>query len=469
MPGIPETLDLDPLKTSHRFLSVFLAVVHGLFLLGVESAASAAEWPQFLGPLGTGFSPETNLVERIPTNGVPILWEKKIGTGYSAPSVSGRQLVLHHRVGDEELVQTFDAVTGEPGWRSTAPTKYEDPYGYNNGPRSTPLVTSNRIYTFGAEGRLQCLERERGQVIWSRETGKEFEVPQAFFGVGSTPLLENDRLIVMVGGQTNSGVVAFDPQNGKTQWESVGESNWTGQPMRGWPGDQVVKWQRFDKQASYASPVPATIHGQRHVLCLMRQGLVSVNPTNGAVNFSFWFRARVNESVNAANPVVQGDLILITAAYYRVGSVLLRVRPDGQGVDEVWRATSMEAHWSTPLLVGEQIYGFSGRNEPDAALRCVDFASGNLRWNRDERWAPHSTRQPAVFGRGSLIHADGRFIALGEGGMLGMFRANPEQCEELGRWQVPSLGYPCWAAPVLADGRLYLRNEDRLVCLSLRR
>jgi outer membrane protein assembly factor BamB len=438
-------------------------------LVSVMLTGTAADWPRFLGPTGDGFSPETNLLERIPAQGVPIVWERAVGTGYSAPAIRDNQLVLHHRRGNEEIVESFDAATGTPGWRHASPTTYEDPYGYNNGPRCTPWLTTNRVFAFGAEGRLLALDRASGRPLWQRETGKDFEVPPAFFGVGSTPLLESGRLIVMVGGQPNSGMVAFDPESGKTLWESVGESNWNGQPMRAWPGEPLVRWQRADKQASYSSPVPATFHGQRHVLCLMRQGLVSLNPTNGAVNFSFWFRSRLNDSVNAANPVVQGDLILITAAYYRVGSVLLRVRPDGRGVEEVWRGISMEAHWSTPLLADGRMYAFSGRNEPDAFLRCVDFATGKVLWERDERWPPHSTRQPAVFGRGSMIAADGRLIALGEGGLLGMFKPSATACEELGRWQVPGLGHPCWAPPALSQGRLYLRSEDRLVCLSLAR
>lgn len=452
------------LSTGRRLALAAAAIV--LFLL--ERPVPGSDWPRFLGPAGTGVSTETGLIERIPDNGPPILWETKVGTGYSAPSVRDGQVVLHHRLGNSEIVQAFEASTGKPQWESASPTTYQDPYGYNNGPRCTPILTTNRVFTFGAEGRLSCLDRPTGRRIWERETSRDFEVPEAFFGVGSTPVLEDGRLIVMVGGQPNSGVVAFDPATGATLWQNVGETNWTGQPMRGWPGEPTVRWQRWEKQASYASPVPATFHGRRHLLCLMRQGLVSVDPATGTPQFSFWFRARVNESVNAANPVVQGDLILITAAYYRVGSVLLRVRPDGRGVDEVWRGTSMEAHWSTPILVDGHLYGFSGRNEPDAALRCVDFATGRLLWERSERWAPHSSRQPPVFGRGSLLLADGRFIALGEGGLLGMFRPNAAACEELGRWQVPSLGHPTWAAPVLADGRLYLRSEDHMVCLSLR-
>jgi outer membrane protein assembly factor BamB len=441
------------------FLSGWLAVIR----------CFSGDWPQLLGPSGNGFSTETNLIERIPTNGLPILWQSDVGTGYAAPSVLGGQLVLHHRRRDLEIVEAFHATNGTSAWQYSYPTAFTDPYGYNNGPRCTPLLTPSRVYTFGAEGRLVCLDRGSGKRLWERETSKEFEIPEAFFGVGSSPILEGDRLIVMLGGQPNSGVVAFHPESGKTLWESVGQSNWEGQPMRGWPGEPIVHWQRSEKQASYATPVPATFHGQRHILCLLRQGLVSINPTNGQVNFSFWFRARVAESVNAANPVVHDDLILISAAYYRVGSVLLRVRPDGKGVDQLRRDTSMEAHWSTPLLVGRHLYAFSGRNEPDASFRSVDYFTGKIAWERPENWPPHSSRQPTVFGRGSLIHADGKFLALGEGGLLGLFRPTPERCEELGRWQVPSLGYPCWAAPVLSDGHLYLRSEDRLACLSVQK
>ncbi|MBX3744399.1 MAG: PQQ-binding-like beta-propeller repeat protein [Verrucomicrobiae bacterium] len=440
-----------------------------VFLLGhAVLTLHAGDWPAFLGPYGDATSSETGLIDRFPPEGPPVVWSRPVGTGYSAPSLLDGQLVLHHRIGDEERIEAFDAHTGQPRWHHASPTSFQDPFGYNNGPRASPLLTSNRVYTFGAEGRLLALDRATGTPVWERDTASDFTVPEAFFGVGSSPVLDTGHLIVIVGGQPDSGVVAFDPDTGATRWESVGEASWSGLPMIGWPGTPPVVWRRWDKQASYASPVPATFHGQRHTLCLTRQGLVSLNPTNGAVRFSFWFRARVNESVNAANPVVHDDLILLSAAYYRVGSVLLRVRPDGQGVDEVWRNTSLEMHWATPLLVGDHLYGFSGRNEPDAAFRSVGFHTGSLAWQRDDRWPPRSSRQPPVFGRGSLIHADGKLIALGEGGLLGLFQPDPNRCIELGRWQVPDLAYPCWAGPVLANGRLYLRSEDRLVCLDLR-
>lgn len=459
-----------------------------LLVCAVAPPCRAEDWPRFLGPRGDNTSTETGIVERFPTNGVPVVWEKAIGTGYSAPSVRGGKLVLFHRLDGEEIVQCLDAATGKDVWRYAYPSAYVDPYGYNNGPRGTPLLTETRCYTFGAEGKLLCLDRATGKLIWQRDTAKDWNVPEAFFGVGSTPLLEGGRLIVMVGGQPNSGVVALDPETGKTIWENVGKTNWNGALTIGWRAERPYEWTGVEKQASYSSPVAATIHGRRHVFCFTRQGLVSLNPTNGEINFSRWFQSFVNDSVNAMAPVVKDDLVLISAAYYRVGAALLRVKPDGKSFEEVWRIPQhpmdardrdpetgrwkqpvLEIHWNTPVLHDGFLYAFSGRNEPDATFRCVEFKTGKLMWSRDERWVPHSSRQPAVFGRGSAILADGKLIALGEGGLLGLFKPNPQRLEEISRWQVPSLHYSCWAAPVLSNRKLYLRSEDRLVCLDLAR
>ncbi len=453
-----------------RFRATWIAGVC-LALAGIGPAAAqkadGSDWPRFLGPEGNGTSAETGLLDHWPEAGPPLLWDKKIGTGYSAPSVREERLVCHHRVADEEIVECCEAATGKTLWRYAYSTAYEDPYGYNNGPRCTPLLTPERCYTFGVGGKLLCLELNTGKLIWQRDTAKDWEIPGAFFGVGSTPILEGDRLIVMIGGQPNSGVVALDSGTGTTVWASVGEKNWQGQPMSGWPGDRTVVWKKWDKQASYASPVPATINGQRQIVCLMRQGLVSLNPTNGAVNFSRWYRAQIEESVNAASPVVVNDLVFISSAYYKTGSLLLRVKPGGQDFDELWKSTVLEIHWNTPIFHDGFIYAFSGRNEPDARFRCVELKTGKLMWDRDESWLSHSTRTPPVYGRGSAILADGKLIVLGEGGLLGLFKPNPNRPEEISRWQVPPLRYPSWAAPVLSRKRLYLRNEDRLICLDL--
>lgn len=438
-------------------------------VLASAPAAFASDWPRFLGPTGNGVSAETNLLSRIPEGGFRVLSDRPIGTGYAAPSVAAGRVILFNRVAGEEIVEASAVESGASQWKFAYPSSYQDPYGYNNGPRCTPLISGDRVVTFGAEGKLTSLEASTGKLRWQRDLAKEFQVPEAFFGVGSTPLMEGGRLIVMVGGQPNSGVVALDPDTGRTLWESVGSRNWNGVPMTGWPGEAPVQWGEWWKQASYASPVAATVRGQRLVFCLMRQGLVALDPADGTVHFSRWFRARVEESVNASNPVVVGDDVLISSAYYRTGSVSLRVAPGTTNVTENWRGLGLEMHWSTPVLVDGNLYGFSGRNEPDASFRCVEFATGRVRWQREEQWRPHSSPQPPVFGRGSCILANGQLIVLGEGGLLGLFQPDPAECREIGRWQVPSLEYPCWAAPVLSDGRLYLRSEKRLVSLDLRR
>lgn len=462
-----------------------LAAALALCLPLAAADCSAEDWPRFLGPKGNNISAETNLLDPWPAGGPPLVWERQVGAGYGAPSVRGNWLVLHHRIQDEEIVEAFAADTGQPVWRHASPVQYTDPYGYNNGPRGTPLLTSNRCYTFGVEGRLLCLDLPTGRLLWQRETARDWNVPPPFFGVGSTPLLEGERLIVMVGGQPNAGVVALDAATGRTLWENAGRTNWQGAATIGWREEAPYAWTGEEKLASYSTPVAATIHGRRHLLCLTRQGLVSLNPTNGQINFSRWFQSYVNDSVNAMCPVVQDDLVLISAAYYRVGAVLLRVQPDGRSFEEVWRSPRpmperdpatgslappvLEVHWNTPVLLDGFLYAFSGRNEPDATFRCVEFKTGRLKWSRDERWRAHSSPQPPVYGRGSAILADGKLIVLGEGGKLGLFRPDPKQAEEICSFQVPQLRYPCWAAPVLAHRKLYLRGEGRLVCLNLSR
>jgi outer membrane protein assembly factor BamB len=445
----------------------------------------ADDWPQFLGPNRNGISAETGLLEKFSTNGVPLAWEKQIGTGYSAPSVRRDKLVLFHRIANEEIVEAVEAASGKTIWRYAYPSKFQDPYGYNNGPRSTPLLSENFCYTFGAEGILTCLDLKTGKLVWQRNTAKDWEIPEAFFGVGSTPVLDGDLLIVMIGGQPHSGVVGLDAKTGKTIWESVGEKNWTGKPMLGWtdnfrnrgaiegefkldrkPEDEMkVVWRRSEKQASYSTPVLATVNGKRMAFCLMRQGLVSFNPKTGEVYDSFWFRARVDESVNAANPVVLGNEVFISAAYYKSGSVWLRVNPENK-FEEIRRSEVLEIHFTTPILHDGFLYAFSGRNEPDAHFRCVEFSTGKLMWDRDEHWQPHSAAQPDVYGRGSAILADGKLIILGEGGLLGLFKLDSQKAVEISRWQVPQLHYATWAAPVLANKKLYLRSEDHLVCLN---
>jgi outer membrane protein assembly factor BamB len=434
-----------------------------------QTQRTGEDWPEFLGPRGTGISGETGLLKQWPAKGPPVVWKMRVGTGYSAPSIRGNRLVLFHRLGHEEIIECYAADTGEWEWRYAYRSDFEDPYGYNNGPRCSPLLTEDRCYTFGAEGKLVCLELATGKQLWRRDTGAEFQIPAAFFGVGATPILEGNLLIVMVGGHPNAGVVAFDPQTGKTVWQSVGPRDWEPPKVRIQPDRPP------EKLASYSTPLAVTIHGRRHLLCFMRPGLVSLDPDTGAVNFSYWLRSGLHDSVNAARPVVVDDMIFLSAAY-ETGAALLKVNSDGKGYKVVWRdVDAMQNHWSTCIHHDGYLYGFSGRHEPGSTFRCIEMKTGRLMWQTEDvnafdepdPKAGLGKTAPKFYGRGSAILADGRFIVLGERGLLALVELDAKKFREISRVQYPEMTYPSWTAPVLSRQRLYLRDEDALLCLDL--
>lgn len=449
-----------------------------------SSTVAGTDWPSFLGPLGTGVTRDEGISTRWPPAGPPVVWSKRIGTGYAAPSIRGGKLVIHHRLRDTEIVECLHAETGASIWKLDYASEFRDPYGYNNGPRCTPLLTEDRCYTFGAEGRLVCADLASGNKIWERDLAKDFEVPQHFFGVGCTPILEGDLLIVLVGGQPNSGVAALRAATGATVWHNVGKQTWDG-TKTDWPTEPNYRWTGNEMVVSYSSPIAATIHGKRHVLCLMRQGLVSVDPRDGQVNFKYWFCSRDYESVSAARPVVIGDKIFLSAAY-KVGSALLQVEPAGRSVKELWRDRhNLLAHWSTPIAVGGFVYGFSGRHEQEGELRCIELATGNVVWKTRgydgdvERLtldpATGKVLDPATgkpipfpfFGRGSLTRVGDHFLVLGERGTLALADLSPSGYHELSRASFRDIEYPVWPSPVVAGKKLYLRDENTLLCVDL--
>lgn len=443
------------------------------------------DWPQFLGPRNDGTSSE-DVLKSWPAGGLPILWEKEIGTGYSAPSVRGHRLVIHHRLGNKEIIECLRSYDGKQIWTHTYETTYSDPYGYNNGPRCSPLLTEKHCYTFGAQGILTCVELETGKPVWNRRCEDDFELPQWFFGIGCTPVLEGGLLIALVGGQPNSGVVAFDALTGKTVWQAVGKQTWDGAQTGAKAADEAVyKWTGEEQIVSYSSPIVATIHGKRHLLCFLRHGLVSLDPKTGQQNFKHWFRARSFESVNAARPLVIGDKIFLSAAY-RKGSGLIQVNPDNKSYKVLWEdSRNLLTHWSTAMHVDGFIYGFSGRHEQEGEFRAIDAKTGKVAWKTTGYTGELANlgQDPATgkiidkttkkevpwpfYGRGSKIKIGNNFLVLGERGTLALVKVNSEKFEELGRTSYRQIRYPAWAAPVLSRGRVYLRSEDNLICLDL--
>ena len=468
--------------TARITLSIPVTILIAAIL--VPSHAAGEDWPWFLGPRHDGTSAETNVNLVWPKEGPSVLWKQEIGTGYSAPSVLKDRLIVHHRIENQELVSCRSVSDGSEIWKYSYESNFSDPYGYNNGPRCSPVLSGDRCYTLGAGGMLSCLNLNDGALIWKHVLSEEFQLPEWFFGVGCSPLLDGDQLIVLVGGQNNCGVVSFRTSDGEVLWKAVGKQTWdgvtdanSGEPYE-WTGDEMV--------ISYSSPLIAEFHGRRHLLCFVRQGLVSLDPSDGSENFRYWFRPKVHESVNAARPVVIGDRIFLSAAY-RLGSVLLQVTSDGKSVSEVWKDDeNMLAHWSTPIHADGFIYGFSGRHENEGELRCIRVDDGEVVWQttgfegnlrglaRDRttgRIVNVETKEPVPFpfyGRGSLIQVGKHFVVLGERGTLAVVHVNSQEFKEDRRAFFDEIQYPSWAAPVLSNGRLYLRSEQWLLCLDLR-
>jgi outer membrane protein assembly factor BamB len=398
-----------------------------LFACGAFWLLAAGDWPQLLGPARDGVSTETGLLSSWPKQGPPLVWEKGVGEGFSGPVVAGDRLILFHRVGNEEVVECLDAATGNGKWKYASATNYRDAYGKGNGPRSTPLIAGNRVFTLGAAGQLTCLELETGKKVWSRALHDDYRVRPNFFGVGTSPLVEGDHLLLNVGGR-GAGIVAFLKDTGKEVWKAT------------------------EQDASYASPVAATLDGVRHAIFFTREGLVSLDPADGTVRFSMRWRSRNDASVNAATPLVMGDSIFLTASY-GTGAVLLRAKKNG--VEEVWKSDeALSCHFGTPVHRDGFLYGFHGRQEEGAVFRCIELKSGKVRWTKEG------------FGCGSLIEVGGKLIILSEKGDLVLAEANPDRYQEVSRAAV--LTNPCRAQIALANGRLYARDGKKLGCWNLK-
>ncbi|MEO1991689.1 MAG: PQQ-binding-like beta-propeller repeat protein [Pirellulales bacterium] len=449
-----------------------LTILRNIFLtlFFFSAALHAEDWPSFLGPHGDGISRETGLLKEWPTEGPPVLWKKKVGEGYAAPAVLGQRLVFFHRKDNQEIVECLHPETGATLWTHTYQTNFIDPYGYNGGPRAAPVLTQSHCYTLGAEGVLTCVTLNSGKLNWKRDLTVDFDIPAGFFGIGSTPLVNDNKLFVMVGGHPQAGVVAFDTLTGKTLWEAVCFNDFPEAPVR------IQRDRPPEKMASYSSPVLATIQNTQHLLCFMRPGIISLDPINGKKRFAFWFRSKIHDSVNAAQPVVIGNRIFLSAAY-DTGAVMLEVLPDNKSTTIVWQdELAMENHWSTSIYRAGHLFGFSGRHEYGSDFRCIDATTGKLIWRVPDQ---SSSTKEIFYGRGSAIFVDEQFIILGERGTLSCANVHHNHFQEIHRVQIPEFEYPCWTAPILSHGKLFItgcrsvegssrqsREEYHLICLN---
>lgn len=427
----------------------------------LPAGAVTGDWPAFLGPSHNAVSPETRLSRMLPP---PLVWEFNRGTGYASPAVAGDRLVFLHRRADEEIVECLHPETGAGRWQFRYPSVFEDRYGYNNGPRASPVINANRVYTMGAEGKLHCLDLASGKLLWKRDLRADYKVRQDFFGTASTPLVEGKVLIVNVGAPGGPCVAGLDLATGSEVWRAGTE------------------W-----GPSYATPVPAVVHGKRRVFVFAggesnppSGGLMSIDPVTGKVDFMFPWRSRSFESVNASCPVVFDNKVFVSASY-RTGGALVEIRPDFTH-RVAWTTQEFGLHFNTAIYRDGYLYGFDGRNEPDASLACIDAATGKTVWRETPEWMEtldgRGGGRQQLMGtyRGSLLAADGQFLCLGELGHLLWMDLTPKGYRQVARaWLFAAR--ESWAVPVLSRGLLYVTQNTRdmlrgtpprLLCYDLR-
>ncbi|MDA8744680.1 PQQ-like beta-propeller repeat protein [Rubripirellula amarantea] len=441
-----------------------------ILLFAVAYPATAwADWPRFLNSTFDGQASKNS--EMSEDSEPEFAWSLDVGDGYGLGSIVDGKYLHFDSVEDPkstsarsgqilERLRMVDIVDGKEIWSQTMPTVYRDMFGYEAGPRSTPSVDTEakRVYTMGVTGILACRNLDDGTLIWSVDTASDYKVVQNFFGVGTSPLILDDAVMVMVGGSpvedadippmqldrvspAGSALVAFDKATGKEAWRC---------------GDDL---------ASYSNPRPILINGQTYVLLFARNGLLLIDPRSGTQQWRFEFRADMLESVNAMMPVVRGDEVLISECY-QVGSTLLRATVDSPRV--LWqdpprdrRRQAMRCHWATPILINGFAYGCSGRNAPDSDFRCIEWSTGKVKW-ADERRI-----------RSSVTRVGDKLVLLEERGLLQLIDPNPDQLTEIAQWDLskpagnrPSIGYPCWAAPIVDNNRMLVRGDTKVVCLT---
>jgi outer membrane protein assembly factor BamB len=390
------------------------AAVLALVALGTFTA-SGSDWPRWRGPDLNGISPEKGWQAQWPAQGPKLLWKASVGTGFSSFSVSDGRVYTMGNQTNTDWVFCLEAKTGKVVWGQSYPCPL-DPKNFEGGPCATPSVAEGRIYTFSRKGDLFCLDATKGTVVWSKNLNRELGLEIPTWGCASSALVEGAMVVVNMG----SAGVALDGKSGKVIWVSAKSAG------------------------AYATPVPLKLGSEQCLAILSRDSLVAVKAASGQQVWSYPWKTEYD--VNSADPIVDGDKIFISAGYNHGGSV---VKVAGQTPQKVWENKNLRNHFNSCVLWQGYLYG-----PDDSGLRCVAFATGELKWTY------------AGFGKGSLMVADGKLVALSEKGELIIAEATPAAFKPISRAQV--LKGKCWTSPVLSNGHIYCRNAvGDVVCLDV--
>lgn len=394
------------------------------------SASAKSGWPCFLGPNHDNVSKETGLLSRWPPQGPSLVWHTQgLGQGYSTVSIADGIVFSMGTPENQESLLAIGLDDGKALWSlPTGGSVFQESSG--NGPRSTPTVDGGRVYALGASGDLICVDIKSKSVRWRKNLPQEFAAPVPQYGFAESVLIDGPRLICTPGGQAAT-IAALDKETGAVIWKSK---------VPTLPG------------AAYASPIVALVGGTPQYIDLLSRGVVGVKATDG--QFLWGNDAVASANVICSAPLFVKDHVFVSASY-GAGAALIHLVPGEQGgiqANLVYHSLEMKNHHGGMVAIGSYVYGAD-----DQILTCFNLETGRAVWKNRS------------VGKCSLTCADGHLYVRGEGGPVALVEANPSGYREAGRFVPPRNNtLPAWSYPVVASGRLLLRDQDDLLCYSLR-
>jgi len=400
---------------------LFVATVVLLSVAYAAPAQSTASWPQWRGPNRDGISKETGLLKQWPAEGPPLAWKANgAGRGYSSFSIANGKLYTMGLRGDREFVIAFDVATGKEAWATPHGSALRNDRG--DGPRGTPTIDGDRIYALGGNGDLSALDARTGKSVWSKNILKEFGASNITWGISESPLVLGNKVLVNAGGREAS-IVALNKADGSVIWKSQSD------------------------EAGYSSAIPVEINGLTQVVFFTAQRAVGLDSRDGRLLWEY--EKPANNVANAATPIARANRIFISSDY-GTGSGVVEIKPDNKA-QEIYFTKDMRNHHSSSVLILDHLYGFSS-----SVLTAMRFDTGEVAW------------KDRSVGKGSLVYADGHLYCLSENGVVGLVEATPTGYKEKGRFHIPQESLPTWAHPVVAEGRLYLRDQDTIYAYDVR-
>ncbi len=406
----------------------FAAIALALLSVTVGVSESNAQWTQWGGP-GRNFSAaSTGLAKSWPTEGPRKIWSRDLGEGYSAILVDHGKLFTMYRRDDQEIVVSLDAATGKSLWEyayDSSPKKgHIDEFG--RGPRATPLIVGNHIYTIGVAAKMHCLDKSTGKVVWEHDLWDEFKGNVQGHGYSSSPVAYKNTVIALVGGK-GASIVAFDQKTGD------------------------VAWKALDFKNSFSSPRIFKVHGEDQLVTFMAGEAIGVDPNNGNLKWRYAIKNQWNQNVCMPVMADENHLFLSTNL---VGARGLKLTPDGDKtkVEELWSTRKVQFYHVTSVEDGGYVYGSSGGRGP-SFVSAVNIKTGKIAWRQ------------RGFSKANCIKADGRLIILDEDGVLALATATPEELTVHSK--VELLDNPAWTVPTLVGKTLYVRDKKTVTALDL--